>query len=246
MSDIAKIIDKVKKLRSLGSSNNPNESAAALAAAEKLIIEHQIQQADLELSSPEKADALELQGVVLYETGRITPYKNFLAWEIAKISDCYALDWHEREIGRTRRVHKRKLYGKKDDIELALYLFEYACSEISRVADMFCYSVSRGVDAYRQNFTLGMAEGIIAKMREEKAAALQNATSTAMVFLGNKIKKAEDAFLNANPRIKVRAVHTSSSMSQDAKARQFGFQQGKDLDIRRGMKNSNDIKQIKD
>src|SRR5574337_321381 len=100
------VISKVQKLLQLSKSSNANESAAAMAAANKLIDEYRLSETDLtaDFSNP----LVEDDGFV-YETGRIIPWKNYL---IYVLTSHYGVAYYNSNIfPEGRKVSRYKLLG---------------------------------------------------------------------------------------------------------------------------------------
>ena len=77
------IIEKINKLLSLAKSSNANEAAAAAAAADKLIAQHRISEAELQAATKVDLPSAIKDANPLYETARVTAWKTHLAHFLA-------------------------------------------------------------------------------------------------------------------------------------------------------------------
>lgn len=235
---VQSVLDKINKLRVLAKNNtSPQEAEAAAKAAEKLIAEFQVSEAELAAANPQ-AVSINLSGAPLYETSRKTAWKDFLAWQLAKLNGCFCLVWYERpRQSKKRGKSVYRVYGTNEDIQLTLYVFNFCVEEIGRMADMFAPSLHRGVDTYRANFCAGMAKGIVDKMEEQRQETFRQASSTAMVWLGNKSGAAEDAWKKANPKEAEKMTNDNyrSGITRDEYAFSAGYETGKDVEINKAL-----------
>lgn len=81
------LIEKIRKLRALSLSENVHEAAAAAAAAERLIQEHNVAEAELEAASDAQVEAPTRED--LAEVGTSSPtWKLFLSSALEKAHGC--------------------------------------------------------------------------------------------------------------------------------------------------------------
>lgn len=131
------IIERIRKLLALA-GNNPNEheAAAAAAKAQALMQEH-----DLEMSAVEglhmdarTAGVTKVDGVTLHKAGKPGGWKVDLFETVAKTSDCWVY---------VRRSHGKwydatgQMVGRKQDLEMAEYVFGFLVRELERLQDEF-------------------------------------------------------------------------------------------------------------
>jgi hypothetical protein len=178
MAELSKIADRVRKLLALANSSNPNEAAVAAAQAQKLLQEHHLTEADV------TADVGDL-GVIsvgIGSEGFSAAWRFVLVCNVARAFFCEAIGLH---VGKRRKV---RIFGRKEDIEVAIEVFKYLAREIERLVDA---EISSGADilsslssdrlfdeevdvsggeasdvrSYKDNFRRGAVAGVSAKLK---------------------------------------------------------------------------------
>ncbi|HVO72517.1 MAG TPA: DUF2786 domain-containing protein [Ignavibacteriaceae bacterium] len=228
--DTKAIIDRVKKLRSLATSSNVHEAANASAAAERLIQQFRLTEAELQDESNQEI----IEGDdYLYETGKVVQWKMSLARYLAELYGVYLFnDTNRSETGR--QITRIKMVGKRTDIELLFYSFHALINEITRLCDKNVVSHNRGVSVERNSYCLGAVHGIVVKMQEEKAEVAKTTTSTALVALNNRQKEAERWAFQEHDIRRVKAHNSQASISGNSY--NSGLQAGKNITLRAGLK----------
>ena len=142
-----KILDRVKKLLALSTSSNVNEAANAAAAAQKLMLEHRLTEADV--SDTQEGQMFELS---MGAAGFSMRWKFVLVTAVARSFFCEAVGLR---VGQRRKV---RIVGRKEDVEIAAHVFRHLHSEINRLAKIEIEAIDwdEGVCSYG----LGMAFGI--------------------------------------------------------------------------------------
>lgn len=239
MSDIQSVLEKVRKLRTLATSSNLNEAANAAAAAERLIAEFRISEAQLSSERNISQPIIRAQSY-LYETGKITQWKSDLALKLSNHYGVYVYN----ELGSSatgRKTSKYVMMGRESDIQILQYVFDYLMKEIVRLADICVFTYGRGVSVERNSFCLGAVDGIMNKLRAEKDAQESVATSAAMVLLNNRRAEAK-AYTEGSIKL---IKHKSASHGRfSSKHYQDGKQEGAKIQINPGMSGSNGPKQL--
>jgi len=243
MADIAKIILRIQQLRALGKSTHSRaEAESTMAIAAKLIAEHQISEAQLESEGNKSDDEMFLDQDsdfnVVYECGRSVPWKADLAWGLAKLNGVYMLQFSGIRNATSHRQGKRyRAFGRKSDIEITKYMFEYMSTVISElVQDYFGKGSKRGVNPERESWCLGCVRGFLAKMNAEKESVLRSSASTAMVLVSNRTQEAKTALQSANPKMRVRTI-AASQAQRSADHYNSGFRKGQTLSVNKGLGN---------
>ncbi len=125
------IVDRIKKLMSLSHSDNVHEAAEAAAQAQRLMMEHKIEMADLSLNSnekrlPEEVVETGLEGT-LERRSKAVQWRISLSSRIAGAFNCKVY-FHSRTnfIG---------VMGLKSDVETVQYLMQYFGLEIERLVE---------------------------------------------------------------------------------------------------------------
>jgi hypothetical protein len=240
------IIERVQKLLALSKSDNPNEAAAAAALADKLIQKHQLTEAELQAASPNNANKPEPPDQYpypIYTSLRRVAWKAHLASDIARHYDCaviisFAYKGEKASGDSYRAANKESQYriiGRKEDCELAVYMFDWIATEIERLAKK--HASGRGY-AFSQTYCEGAENGVMAKLRSEKeafrAAAAAEGKGAAIVILDNKAVEARNKLAQLYPRLRTSAG-LGGVRSKDAGAYSSGYSAGKSMNISRGI-----------
>lgn len=196
MSTLQDVIDKIAKLRRLATSTNVNEAAAAAAAADKLMQEHGIAEAQLEASGEKDAEPIAHDPDPLIEwTGRRPGWQRVLAARLAHHYGCSAWGEHDHTIdGRNKHIYRMRLVGRASDIASVRYMYAWLVVEIERLAQQ-----RRGHGrSWLDSFRCGAVDGVTnALYRAKKAVLAETAThagtSTAITLVENRadLAKAE-------------------------------------------------------
>ncbi len=232
MSDImSKVIARVIHLRKLASGNtNIHEANAAAAAADKLIQEHRLSQAELEASGNAPLDPM--SSVKLHEGGRRTAWRETLLWAL---SNHYGCSWymnHGRDFssGREKRTCDYTLVGRQSDVEIVVYMFGWLTEEIERLCRWHSGGKGTGyARAWLDGAAIGVRDTFAARKAEMKA---KEASSSAMVLLDNRSKEAEKHKYAIVPGLrKVKSVQGG----RDDWARNDGYKVGREIQIKEGL-----------
>lgn len=166
---ISPIVDRVQKLLALSKSDNPNEAAAAAAAANKLIDQYRLSEADLEIQGQAEEPLEEDEGYI-YESGKITRWKSNLVMELVSHYGLYV--WNDNYWPKGRQVSRYRLVGRKSDITIAKYMFSWLVLECQRLADLYAKGQGRVyVASYCSGFVNGVTEQLKASRKEVQAEA---------------------------------------------------------------------------
>lgn len=226
------ILDRIKKLRALATSSNPNEAAAAAGVANKLILKHQISESQLaEISSPESnVENMFDDPEPLYVSARVTAWKVDLATLLARHYGC-AL-WNDkvyRSDSQNRGMSRFRLVGREDDVQIVKFMFSWFVSEIQKLVDVECRGYGLN---YRDSYCKGAVKGIenlLAYTREKmveeanktgKSKALevvQNRHKLAIEYMFKKHKVIQpNGKLGVNPEAFERGYEVGNSAARHA------------------------------
>lgn len=165
MSIEDKILAKIRKLLALSKSSNVHEAAAAAAAAQRLMSEHEIAEAEIALEDP--AIAPEPVGVEeLASQSRRVMWKNIIASGLARANG--ARVWTETGHGFNGYGIKLRIAGTPSAITMVRYMLPYLCGEVERLARKERPKDERGM-AWGHSFRLGAA----GMLRERLLAEVQ-------------------------------------------------------------------------
>lgn len=165
MGGDAKILDKIKKLLALGTSNNEHEAAAALAMAQKLMAEHGVTTSELKLADVTHVDVLSP-----FSISKINDYEGQLAKTIAKLFSCdycfMAVTTRSIKFG-LRKGAEWRFIGRADSVELAKYSFVVMARKLKRArAEYVAKHAESGynrqtLNAIGNGFCDGWVKGVI-------------------------------------------------------------------------------------
>lgn len=166
------IIERVKKLLSLANSDNANERDVAIAKANALIAEHNIDAVLLQTVDAAKPETFE-ETVVQTGVRRSVECK-FIGWLLHKHFRVEIVIWTRWVTGRRQvDIH---FFGRKSDAEFAQWLYGYLREEFSR--RWIYFKNSTGAPATeRTTFLYGMYEGLNARLQEEAQAVEDKRTA---------------------------------------------------------------------
>ena len=235
MADIASVIDKVQKLRRLARSENPNEAAAAAAAADRLIQEHGLAEAQLQADGKQAAETVtEDQSPLAAWTGKTPTWQRILASGLARHYDCASyLVW----IRSNTLAHK--IIGRPSDLATVRYMWGWLSVEIERLAQLHKGEGRSWLDSFRR----GAVDGVLDKLYESKRAAREEvqakvklaaaispdlaAPSAALVIYDRRRQEAVDAMKELHPDVAKRMKRSRGGRSFNGPSRHDAFGEGK-------------------
>ena len=227
---IDSIISKVQKLLALSSSSNANEAANAAALANRLIDQYRLSEADLSTDSVEIDPMMEDSGFV-YETGRITPWKQSLVTVLSEHYGCAVFNSVTYPNGR--KVSRFKLVGRKSDIAIVNYMFAYLSSECVRLCEKEAYGKGK---VFAGSYCAGFVAGIRQQLHESRKEAEKEASTNAIVAINNRYHEARN-FMNSLHKLK--SAKGGSSAQTNYMAFNAGLRQGKNLHLGAGLNSGN-------
>jgi hypothetical protein len=232
---INSIIEKVQKLISLSKSSNINEAAAAAAAANKLIDQYRLSEADLN-SETELDDPLIEDSGFVYETKKIIGWKSNLAINLASHYGCAIMNSTFYPSGR--KVSRYKLFGKKSDIEITRYMFSWLTNECIRLCQKEAHGRGK---IFAQSYCQGFVAGIKSQLETSRNAVKKEATSSAII----KIDSREKESLNfRNKLYSLKAGKYQSASKIDPAAFSAGLNKGKSLHLGQGISQNYNSKML--
>ena len=224
MSDnLVAIIDKVKKLLALSKSDNINEAAAAMSAANKLIDTYRLSEIDLEDSSGVHSSELMEDSEPVYESGRITVWRSSLVSVLATHYGCAVIMY------KNYRNSSYKLIGRANDIKIVKYLYAWATYEIERLcknaSSAHSFNKSDG-KIFANSFCIGAVSGIRSQLASSRKEVINSAS---LVKLDNRYDEAVKFMKNRNADLKINSF--SSKTQIDRMAYQKGFTSGSQINL---------------
>lgn len=217
------IIEKVQKLLSLSKSSNANEAAAAAAAANKLIDQHRLSVADLEVEG-QTEDPLEQDEGYVYTSGKVTPWKVNLLGYLVQHYGLY--HYNDTDYSGGRKVSRFRLVGRKSDITVARYMFAWLTVECQRLADLEAKGSGR---VYVSSYCEGFVNGVNSQLRLSREEVKKEATSTAIVKIDSRGVEARDFTFKMVKGL--RNVKATSHRRTDFSAYQAGKARGEKVHL---------------
>lgn len=232
MGATKEVIEKVAKLLALaaGRGTTPEEAATAAATAQRLMLRHRIEQAQLaQLESDDPigftsapGSAAETDQGFVFQTKR---WQLDLLKAIGSANGCMSVITRKERSGQWL-----ELVGRQSDLEVCRYLWAYLSGEIERLKA----EQTRGWSQTRKShFCLGAAHTVGAALRHETAAAssVDGATSGALV-VSSRFAAAQAWYFEAQPN--ARFVRPRRAYV-DAQSYNAGQSAGARVSIRKGM-----------
>lgn len=172
---MADVLDRLRKLLALAKSDNPHEASLAAELAQKLMVQHHLDEFALENADRPPEEPIEDQGAIEPERDgqprRIPSWEVFLAGAVARSVDCRIYYTPGERIS---------VVGRKSDAQVARYLFMYLARAINRLADTFWKQEGdrrQGAARWKNGFRLGAVETIRVRLQAGYRQAVQEATA---------------------------------------------------------------------
>lgn len=206
MGDLSNIIERVQKLLALSKSTNANEAAAA----NKLIDQHRLSEADLE-GAGEVSEPVEEDASYIYESGRINPWKALL---VRVLVNHYGLAcWNDAHWNTGRMVSRYRLVGRKSDITISKYMFAWLTAECQRLSDLEAKGKGK---VYCNSYCMGFVRGVEDQLRASRVEVQKTATSTAIVKIDARAEEAEEFLNTAHSNLRYKKSLAKSRLDADA------------------------------
>jgi len=235
MSNVNSVIEKVQKLLALSKSSNANEAAAAAAAANRLIDQYRLSEADI-ASGDEANDPLVEDDGFIYETGRIVPWKNSLAVNLAKHYGCAIFNSATYASGR--KASRYKLIGRKSDISVTNYMFAWLTAECQRLSENEARGKGR---VFAASYCQGFVSGVVNQLKASRAEVNQNASQASIVKINAREQEAVD-FMNNIYNLKSSKI--SSAARINPSAFDAGFNRGKSIHLGSAISQGSGVKML--
>ena len=166
------VLTKIRKLFALAQSTNPHEAAAAIAAANRIMLEHRLTAAEVE--GDKETGRYERE--TFAKCIRMPVWRSMLLRSIAQHTGCVILE--QSEMALTHWI----FVGTPENIAVAKALSAQAILEIARLASRDCKGLGRSVN---RSYCIGAVAGLREQLRREQAAAEVTATSKAIVLVNS-------------------------------------------------------------
>ncbi|MBK8261535.1 MAG: DUF2786 domain-containing protein [Nannocystis sp.] len=176
-----KILDRIKKLLRVARGRaNEHESAAAAAAAERLIREYQVAHSEVILDELARGDRITTDDIGAW---RCCPrWQGLLAVATAQLFDCEVERCDHPELGGHETL---RLYGYVADVQVARWTFEYLVAEVERLVERAWPAAAAPASTLwqsRSDYRLGALHSLVERL--EAAAAEKRAAEAAATPAG--------------------------------------------------------------
>lgn len=204
-----KVIDRIVKLLKL-STNNPSveEAASAAAMAQRLMLEHQISQAEVEEGEEEPTPEEIILDSVEVPGKRLATWRVNLWFAVAEGNNCKPILTPGHYKSRTKP--KLKAVGRQSNIDATLYMYAWLSKEIdylTKEAKIINWNHDRGEGRrFANSFRLGAVDEISRRLKEQKAEVYKQAedrgATTALVRVKDDAIAVKNQFKKFFPKTK--------------------------------------------
>lgn len=208
-SNLSSVISKVQKLLALSKSSSAEEAATAAAIANKLIDQYRLSASDFEEAS-EEVDPMMEDDQSIYETGRIVSWKSNLAIMLSKHYGCAI--YNSIYYPNGRKSTRYKLVGRKSDLEITRYMFNWLVLECSRLAEKEAYGRGR---VFANSYCEGFVSGVNRQLNQSRQEVQANASQTAIIKMNSRYQESNQ-FLNDNYKLKKTRASSNSHIDYNA------------------------------
>ncbi len=210
----AQVIEKIRKLLALSTSNHPAEAAAAKAQA--LLQQYNLERAQVE--EKRASGPLYLKQLVDLESRQ--QWRRVLLAVVAQAHFCQALDFR----GTTRSV----LIGERHNLEVVEYLFAYLVGQLERMATAAYRQSGSLVPAltWKDAFYLGAIHSLQQRFQQQQQAfqASSDASRALVVVKDAELAEAVRHFYPHTRQGRAKPVKSTGGYAQ-------GVQAGKDMSL---------------
>lgn len=224
-----KLLDKIKKLLALARSPNQHEAERALAAAQAMMLRHNIQLSQVESFDPDKQRYDE---ETVLSCGRRPPSEVPFVIPIVREFFFVRPLWQRRH--RDGRATKDlSFFGTPENIETAKHVYRYLCAAFRALWKEYRqHENPLATQGDARLFYYGAQQGLTEKLKAEKeqAEAADPSAGTALVVLNNALVAALSAKYPA-----LRKGRASSIRYRDTDAEDAGYYAGRQIQIRKGI-----------
>ena len=166
---LARVIDKVRKLRALSSSANLHEAAAAAAAAERLLLAHEIDEAEIARGAHANgahANAARAGASLDTLPANVPRWRSHLAAYLARVHGCATWLDPTWDAAAAKATWDLRIAGRPADIAVTRELYAWLSGDVARLA-----VASSPRATVRNAFAWGAVLGIHQEMERARASA---------------------------------------------------------------------------
>lgn len=216
----AAVIARVAKLLKLAKSDNPNEAAIAAAQAQRLMDEHRLSAASVNV----EADPMVRTRIDGQDFGRTSTWKRELSAVIGTHNGVVSINYG----GRLDFV------GRTSDVQVAGFLYDY----LARTLDAMARAAGRGKGkAYGLAFRRGAIRTIALKLKADRGETTTGDRSTALVV--QRDAEAREWLTKGGPL----RIHRAAPLRPNPGLRD-GYEAAKAIDLRRAIPTTPDSRRL--
>ena len=194
-ADLDRIVDRVKKLLALSSSQNPHEAALAAAKAQELLFKHNLSLAMVEAELPGDRHARYISD--RFDSGGWMDWRRRLLAAVARNNFCRGVSYEgTRDVG---------IVGEPHNVLVVKHLYAFLVRELIRLAEAAAAGEpgldAEGARAWKRSFFLGAVRTIAQRLATQRAHdAAANPQSTALVL--RKDQELDEAYQQHFPNLR--------------------------------------------
>jgi len=213
------ILSRIQKLLALATSDNVHESAQAAAAAQRLMLQHGIDSADLAPPS--------VQEIILDHDLANDTWFPILAKHVGESCFCRTYSKTVHVPGRVNRRTVTVMLGRANDVAVASVLLAWLAGEVNRLADKDWVREERGGSygygkpvhgkTWKNSFRQGAVKTLGERLQTSRKTDVAAQSSTALVKLETYATAAKEAITKhlGEQGVKLRSSATRNRVDRD-------------------------------
>ncbi len=160
--ELDRIVDRVKKLLALTSSQNPHEAALAAAKAQELLFRHNLSLATVEAATEGGGNAAYVSD--RFDSGGWMHWRRRLLAAVARNNFCRGVSYQgTRDVG---------IVGEPHNVTVVRHLYAFLVREVMRLAELGA-KTERGLDeeearAWKRSFYLGAVRTVAQRLATQR------------------------------------------------------------------------------
>lgn len=243
------IIEKIQYLLKLAQGNtNINEAAAAFAAAQQLLMKHNLDQAQVEAVTGLKSAGEKIVDDVkpLYVGRRVILWKDHLANSLSMLNSCkmYIHNAWKLVPGDVQKEISYRVIGRPSDVEMVRYFFNSIVTQIEQLSAEALRLGKGSGKTFTNNFKIAAGQVVVSRLREMNQNVREEHAkehgSAALVLVDQKAEAVEQ-WTKDNLELKPRSINYKTAADPDGY--RAGREAGEKVSLNKGMsENKNDQK----
>jgi len=213
------ILSRIQKLLALATSDNVHESAQAAAAAQRLMLQHGIDSADL---APPSVQEITFDHDLANDT-----WFQILAKHVGESCFCRTYGKTVHVPGRINRRTVTVMLGRANDVAVASVLLAWLAGEVNRLADKDWVREERGGSygygkpvhgkTWKNSFRQGAVKTLGERLQTSRKTDVAAQSSTALVKLETYATAAKEAITKhlGEQGVKLRSSATRTNVDRD-------------------------------